>query len=154
MKPYYFQHINTLLKECGIKSIAPQSIGLGHPKNDSFQYPNFLYTRGADTFWAWELLWSKWSNCIIKGKYIYSYMYWLLMVFHKGDILAPYVFIIYLHYVLWTLIDLMKENGFTLKKAKSKWYPMETIMGTDYLDDIALLANTPLQAKPLLHCLE
>ena len=35
-----------------------------------------------------------------------------------GDTLFPYPFITYLDYVLWTTIDLMKENGFTLKKRK------------------------------------
>ena len=34
----------------------------------------------------------------------------------QGDKLAPYPFIISLDYVLRTLIDLMKENGFTVKK--------------------------------------
>ena len=40
----------------------------------------------------------------------------------------------------------MKENGFTLKKARSRCYPKQTIMDTDCADDIALLANTPTQA--------
>ena len=48
----------------------------------------------------------------------------------------------------------MKENGFTLKKARSRWYLTETITDADYADDIALLANTPTQAKSLLHSLE
>ena len=38
----------------------------------------------------------------------------------QGDTLAPYLFIIYLDYVLWMSIDLMKENGFTLKKIKKQ----------------------------------
>ena len=62
----------------------------------------------------------------------------------QGDTLAPYMFIICQDYVLQTSIDLKKENGFILKKARSRWYPAETI--TDYADDIALLANTPTQA--------
>ena len=53
-----------------------------------------------------------------------------------------------------TSIDLMKENGFTLKKARSRWYPIQTITDTDYTDDIELLANTPTQAESLLHILE
>ena len=36
----------------------------------------------------------------------------------QGNTLASFLFIIYLDYVLQTLIDLMKENGFTLKKGK------------------------------------
>ena len=36
----------------------------------------------------------------------------------QGDTLAPYLFIIYLDYILQTLIGLMKENGFTIKSKK------------------------------------
>ena len=46
----------------------------------------------------------------------------------QGDILALYLFIIYLDYVLQMSIDLMKENGFTLKKARSRRYQTQTIM--------------------------
>ena len=48
----------------------------------------------------------------------------------------------------------MKENGFTLAKARSKLYSAWTIMDTDYADDIALLANSSGQAEYLLHTLE
>ena len=48
-----------------------------------------------------------------------------------GDTLAPYLFIICLDDVLWTSIDFMKENGFTLAKTKSKRYPARTIT-TEY----------------------
>ena len=48
----------------------------------------------------------------------------------------------------------MKENGFTLVKAKSRRYPTQIITDTDYADVIALLANTLTQAKSLLHSLE
>ena len=48
----------------------------------------------------------------------------------------------------------MKENGFTLKKARSRGYPAQTITDADYADDIALLANTPTQAESLQHSLE
>ena len=37
------------------------------------------------------------------------------------DILASYLFIIYLDYILQMSIDLMKENSFTVKKARSRW---------------------------------
>ena len=56
----------------------------------------------------------------------------------QEDTLAPYLFIIFLDYVLRMSIDLMKENGFTLKKGVY----------------IALLANTPTKAKSILHSLE
>ena len=48
----------------------------------------------------------------------------------------------------------MKENGFTLAKVSSRRYPAQTIMYVDYADDIALLTNTPAQAKSLQHSLE
>ena len=48
----------------------------------------------------------------------------------------------------------MKENDFKLTKEKSRRYPTQTIMDPDYTDDIALLTNTPAQAKTLLHSLE
>ena len=71
-----------------------------------------------------------------------------------GDVLAPYWFIIYLDYVLRTSIDLIKENTFTLKKAKSRRYLAETITDADYEDDLALLVNTSAQAEFLMHSLE
>ena len=71
----------------------------------------------------------------------------------QGDTLAPYLFIICLDYVLRTSIDLMKDNGFKLTKEKSSRYPAQTIMDTDYADDIVILANTPAQAETLLHSL-
>ena len=71
-----------------------------------------------------------------------------------GDTLAPYLFIIYLDYVLRMSIDLMKENGFKLTKERSRRYPAQTIMDMNYANDIVLLANSPAQAESLLHCLE
>ena len=41
----------------------------------------------------------------------------------QGEILVPYQFIICQDYILQTSIDLMKENGFTLEKARSRRYP-------------------------------
>ena len=52
------------------------------------------------------------------------------------------------------LIGLIKENGFTLRKARNRWYPAETTIDTEYAINIALLANNPIQAKSLLHNLE
>ena len=68
-----------------------------------------------------------------------------------GDTLAPYFFIICLDYVLRTLIDKIKENGFELTKKRSRRYSAKTITDADY---IAILANTPNQAETLLHSLE
>ena len=72
----------------------------------------------------------------------------------QGDTLAPYLFIIWLDYVLRMSIDLMKENSFKLAKERSRRYPAHTITDMDYADDIVLLANTPAQAETLLHSLE
>ena len=72
----------------------------------------------------------------------------------QGDTLAPYLFITCLDYMLRTSIDIMKENGFKLAKERSWRYPAQTTMDLDYTDDIVLLANTPTQAKTLLHSLK
>ena len=47
----------------------------------------------------------------------------------------------------------MKENSFTLKTSKSRWYLTKTITDADYTDDLVLI-NTPAQAKSQLHSLE
>ena len=72
----------------------------------------------------------------------------------QGDTLAPYLFIICLDYVLRTSIEKIRENSFELTKKRSRRYPAKTITDADYADDTALLANTPNQAKTLLHSLE
>ena len=72
----------------------------------------------------------------------------------QGDTLAPYLFIICLDYVLRTSIDKIKENGFELTKKRSRRYSAKTITDADYVDDIAILANTPNQAETQLHSLE
>ena len=59
----------------------------------------------------------------------------------QGDMLAPYLFIICIDYVLRTSIDKIRGNGFELTKRKSRRYPAKTIIDTDYADDIAILAN-------------
>ena len=72
----------------------------------------------------------------------------------QGNTLAPYLFIICLDFVLRTSINIIKENGFAIKKARTRRYPAETIVDTDNANDIALLANTPTQAESLQHSLE
>ena len=56
----------------------------------------------------------------------------------QGNTLAPYLFIICLDYVFQTSIDLTKENGFTLKKERTRQYPTETLTDAVYVDDIEL----------------
>ena len=72
----------------------------------------------------------------------------------QGDTLAPYLFIIYLDYVLRTSIDKIRETAFEQTKKRSRRYPAKTITDADYTDDIAILANTPNKAETLLHSLE
>ena len=72
----------------------------------------------------------------------------------QGDMLAPYLCIICLDYMLRTSIDKIRENGSELKKKRSRRYPAKTITDADYANDIALLANTPNQAKTLLYSSE
>ena len=45
----------------------------------------------------------------------------------QGDTLAPYLFIICLDNVLRTSIDLIKENGFTLKKQEADDTPLKLL---------------------------
>ena len=68
--------------------------------------------------------------------------------------LAPYLFIICLDYVLTTSIDKIRENGFELTKKRSRRYPAKTITDSDYANDIALLANARNKSETLLHSLE
>ena len=54
----------------------------------------------------------------------------------QGDTLAPYLFLICLNYVLQTSIDLMKENGFSLEKARISRYTAQSITDTDFADSL------------------
>ena len=47
-----------------------------------------------------------------------------------------------------------KKKRFHAGKRKKQKLPSTTITDADYADDIALLANLPTQAEPLLLCLE
>ena len=64
----------------------------------------------------------------------------------QGDTLAPYQFIICPDYVLRTSVDLLKENGFTLAKKRSRRYPVQTITDADYADRLALQVESPLRS--------
>ena len=68
--------------------------------------------------------------------------------------LAPYLFIICVDYVLRTSIDKIRENGFKLTKKRIRRYPAKTITDANYTNDIAIVANTPDQAETLLYSLE
>ena len=49
----------------------------------------------------------------------------------QGDTLAPYLFIICRDYVLRTLIDKIRENGFELTRKRGRRYPAKTITDAD-----------------------
>ena len=70
------------------------------------------------------------------------------------DTLSPYLFKICLDYVPRKSIDLIKENGITLQKARIRRYPAKTMQDTDYADELTLLANTQAQAESQLRCLK
>ena len=72
----------------------------------------------------------------------------------QRDTLALYLFIIYLDNILRISIDQIKENCFTLKMTRSRLYPSETMIDTDYTDDLGLLTNTPARAESLLQRME
>ena len=69
----------------------------------------------------------------------------IVAVVLHGDTLASDSFIICLDYILWASTDLIKENGFTLKKkTRIRRYPAENITDADYADVTALRPNTPI----------
>ena len=72
----------------------------------------------------------------------------------QGDTLAPYHFVICVDYVLRTSTDKIGENCFELTKKRSRRYPAKIITDANYVDEIAILANTPNQAETLLRSLE
>ena len=80
------------------------------------------------------------SVCI---QHIYVYVYISIFIMWVYDTIC-------LDYVLRTSIYRIKENGFNLKKVRSRRYPSETITNADYADDLALPANI----HTLLHNLE
>ena len=59
----------------------------------------------------------------------------------QGDMLAPFLFIIYLDYVLRKSLDDNKHLGLTIKKRMSSRHPEIYITDTDYADDLAITAD-------------
>ena len=57
----------------------------------------------------------------------------------QGDVLAPYLFIIVIDFVM---SRSQRNFGFIYKKRTSQRYPDEVISDLDYADDIALLVTT------------
>ncbi len=72
----------------------------------------------------------------------------------QGDTLAPFLFIITLDYVLRTSLDKNSDFGFTLTERLSSRNPANKLTDVDYADDLAITADTVLDAEKLLHLLE
>ena len=72
----------------------------------------------------------------------------------QGNMLAPFIFIVCLDYVLRTSVDKIKHLDLTLTKARSRRHPAVTITDADNTDDLALMANTIADVQTLLHSLE
>ena len=72
----------------------------------------------------------------------------------QGDTLAPFLFVITLDYVLRTSLDKNSECGFTLTERLSSRNPANKLTDVDYADDLAITADTVLDAEKLLHLLE
>lgn len=68
--------------------------------------------------------------------------------------LAPFLFIICLDYVLRTTLDLSKEVALTLRKRRSHIQPPINNTDADYADDLANLSDSIDGATKLLHSLE
>ena len=70
----------------------------------------------------------------------------------QGDTIAPFLFIIFLYYVLKSSIDCSPNFGFTLKKRRR--HPATYITDTDYVDDIAITADSMENIKQVLNQFE
>ena len=65
----------------------------------------------------------------------------------QGDSLAPYLFIIVLDYALRTAVG--GREGLTLTRRRSSRHPASHLSDLDYVDDIALFADTIQEAEYL-----
>ena len=54
----------------------------------------------------------------------------------QGDTLETYLVIVCRDYVSRPFIDLINENGFSWTKARNRRYPMKTMTGADYNNDL------------------
>ena len=72
----------------------------------------------------------------------------------QGDTLAPFLFILYLDYILKTSVDINAELGFILTERRSRRYPATHITDIDYADDVAITTNDMKSSNTLLHQIE
>ncbi|MCP4493068.1 MAG: hypothetical protein GY820_38085 [Gammaproteobacteria bacterium] len=71
----------------------------------------------------------------------------------QGDILAPYLFIISIDYILTKAME-GNDFGFTLHQQRSRRYPAVKIADADFADDLALITDTIAEAQRFLLSLE
>ena len=72
----------------------------------------------------------------------------------QGDTLAPYLFIVTLHYAMRKEMNNAEHLGFTLEQRQSRRYSARTLTDTGFADDIALLSDSIADTEVLLHKVE
>ena len=72
----------------------------------------------------------------------------------QGDTLAPYLFIIVVDHCMKLTLENHPDIGFTLKPARSKRHKAIKLADIEFADDIALLANSAIDAQTLLQTVE
>ena len=71
----------------------------------------------------------------------------------QGDTLAPYLFIVVIDYIMFSVTD-NKDYGFTIAQRRSRRYPPVKITDADFADDLALLSDSIKEAQEILSSLE
>ena len=72
----------------------------------------------------------------------------------QGDTLAPYLFIIVVNYCMKLTLENDPDIVFTLKPARSKCHKAIKLADIEFADDIALMANSAIDAHTLLQTVE
>ena len=97
-------------------------------------------------------IWNSYNNSLQKPlkAMVYSsdshqFLWCRCWSFAKRYISTIFIYTLPRDYILWTSIDLIVDNGFRLKRARSRCYPADTI---------TLFAYTPAQVESFLHSLE
>ena len=72
----------------------------------------------------------------------------------QGDILAPFLFINVIDYMMRSSVDSMKESGLLYQPRKSSHHPALYITDAEFADDITLLSDNLAGAQALLSSLE
>ena len=110
--------------------------------------------------WQSSVTWKDTSQLISlkKGTTVNCASYCQLFRYYPSYLLNDSHLCIYkcmcVYIYIYIYIYIYKENSFEPSKKRSRRYPSKTITDANYADDIVILANTPIQAKTLLHTLE